>query len=107
MIATAKIESEKSAEAPAGLKARLVNLACELGFDSCRIAACSPPAHVDEFGNWLSEGAHGEMGYMRRGEEKRRDPRKVLPGAKSIIVLGLNYFQGNGIAAETAAATEE
>src|SRR5437870_8619746 len=107
MIATAKIESEKSAEAPAGLKARLVNLACELGFDSCRIAACSPPAHVDEFGNWLSEGAHGEMGYMRRGEEKRRDPRKVLPGAKSIIVLALNYFQGNGIAAETAAATEE
>jgi epoxyqueuosine reductase len=73
---------------------RLADFARELGFDSCRIAACSSPPHVEEFDNWLSEGAHGEMGYMARGEEKRRDPQKILPGAKSIIVLALNYFQG-------------
>ncbi len=35
------------------------------------------------------------MNYMERGEEKRCDPQKVLPGAKSIVVLALNYFQGN------------
>lgn len=35
------------------------------------------------------------MEYMRRGEEKRCDPQKVLPGAKSIVVLALNYFQGS------------
>ncbi|HST31301.1 MAG TPA: tRNA epoxyqueuosine(34) reductase QueG [Chthoniobacterales bacterium] len=76
------------------LKARLIDFAHELGFDSCRIATCSPPAHASEFGDWLEGGAHGEMHYMARGEEKRRDPQKILPGAKSIVVLALNYFQG-------------
>src|SRR6266404_2725797 len=76
------------------VKDRLVDLASELGFDSCRIAACSPPAHANEFGDWLGDGAHGEMEYMKRGEAKRRDPQKILAGARSVIVLALNYFQG-------------
>ena len=56
---------------PRELKARVVDLAHEVGFDSCRIAACSSPAHAREFGDWLSAGAHGEMNYMARAEEKR------------------------------------
>jgi epoxyqueuosine reductase len=76
------------------LKARLVCSAREAGFDSCRVAACKPPEHVREFREWLNEGSHGEMNYMQRGEEKRCDPEKILPGARSIIVLALNYFQG-------------
>src|SRR6266566_7663185 len=78
----------------AELKAQLVAFAHELGFDSCRVTACAPPAHAEEFRDWLKEGAAGEMSYMERGEEKRRDPQKVLPGARSIVVLALNYFQG-------------
>ena len=78
------------------VKARLVAFAREIGFDSCRVAQCAPPRHADEFGNWLREGAAGEMKYMERAEEKRRDPQQVLPGARSIIVLALNYFQGQG-----------
>ncbi len=89
-----KIDSRPSHPANEELKARLVAFAQELGFDSCRIAACDPPLHANEFGDWLSDGAQGEMGYMERGEEKRRDPQKVLSGARSIIVLALNYFQG-------------
>jgi epoxyqueuosine reductase len=84
----------------AELKERLVCFAHEIGFDSCRIAACSEPAHAAEFREWLREGAHGEMNYMQRGEEKRCDPQKVLPGARSIIVLAMNYFQGEEL--ETA-----
>ena len=80
---------------PNALKTHLVEFTRELGFDSCRIAQCSPPAHGAEFDDWLNEGAHGEMQYMARGEEKRRQPEKILPGAKSIIVLALNYFQGD------------
>src|SRR5690348_10328848 len=76
----------------ADVKTQLLEFARKLGFDSCRVAACSPPAHVAQFGEWLGEGAHGEMSYMARGEEKRRDPQKILHGAKSIIVLALNYF---------------
>jgi epoxyqueuosine reductase len=81
------------------LKQHLVDFSRELGFDSCRVAACSPPQHGDKFDEWLLAGAHGEMEYMARGDEKRRDPQKILPGAKSVVVLALNYFQG---AMETA-----
>src|SRR5262249_57203424 len=77
------------------LKKRLVSFAREVGFDSCRVAACSSPAHANEFRNWLRDEAHGEMSYMERGEEKRCDPNKVLPDAKSIVALALNYFQGD------------
>ena len=76
------------------LKSRLTGIARDLGFSSCRIAECNSPLHGKELRDWLKEGAHGEMHYMARGEEKRRDPQKVLPGAKSVIVLALNYFQG-------------
>jgi epoxyqueuosine reductase len=94
---------DRAGDSAIHLKSQLVNFAGELGFDSCRIAACSPPAHAEEFRDWLDESAHGEMEYMARGEEKRRDPQKVLPGAKSIIVLAMNYFQGE--AAHRIAAT--
>ena len=77
------------------LKARLVSFAREIGFDSCRVAACTAPAHANDFREWLRDGAHGEMNYMQRGEEKRCDPEKILPGARSIVALALNYFQGN------------
>src|SRR6266446_1868575 len=71
----------------AELKAQLVAFARELGFDSCRVTACAPPTHAEEFRDWLKEGAAGEMSYMERCEEKRRDPQEVLPGARSIIFL--------------------
>jgi epoxyqueuosine reductase len=86
------------------LKSRLVAFAQELGFDSCRLAACAPPLHANEFRAWLQDAAHGEMSYMERGAEKRRDPQKVLPGARSIVVLALNYFQGAMEAARPRAA---
>jgi len=76
------------------LKKKLIAYARELGFDSCRIAACAAPKHASEFRTWLREGAAGEMSYMERGEEKRCDPQIVLPGARSIVVLALNYWQG-------------
>src|SRR5947207_5103804 len=75
------------------LKARLVSFAREIGFDSCRVAACNVPAHAIDFREWLRDGAHGEMNYMQRGEEKRCDPEKILQEAQSIVVLALNYFQ--------------
>src|SRR5438094_1985227 len=92
------------------LKAQLVSFARQIGFDSCRIAVCNPPAHATEFRKWLRQDAHGEMNYMKRGEEKRCDPQKVLPGAKSIVVLALNYFQGDVPAGDIRlrrAATED
>ncbi len=105
MIATSiKIDNRSMRVSKAKLKTRLVTFAHELGFDSCRVATCDSPLHANEFGDWLRDGAQGEMSYMERGAEKRRDPQKVLSGAKSVIVLALNYFQGEQMRrSETAA----
>src|SRR5438552_8766538 len=88
----------------AELKAQLVSFAHQIGFNSCRIAASAKPAHATEFREWLRERAHGEMQYMERGEEKRCDPHKVLPGAQSIVVLALNYFQAEQVQTSESAA---
>jgi len=45
------------------------------------------------------------MEYMARGEEKRRDPQRILPGARSIVILALNYFQGTEVRRSETAAT--
>ena len=87
------------------LKQRLISFAREIGFDSCHIAACGSAPHAEAFRNWLDEGGHGEMSYMERGEEKRCDPQKALPDARSIVVLALNYFHGDPQAGDTPAAT--
>src|SRR5205814_1273768 len=87
------------------VKTRLVSFAREIGFDSCRVAACGSAPHAEAFRNWLNEGGHGEMTYMQRGEEKRCDPHEVLPDAKSIVIFALNYFQRSAV--DRAAGTEK
>jgi epoxyqueuosine reductase len=87
--------TNRTLDAPSGeIKEALVTFAGEVGFDACRIAPCAAPLHAEEFRDWLREGASGEMAYMARGEEKRCDPEQVLPGARSLVVLALNYWQG-------------
>ncbi len=74
-----------------------------LGFDAVRFAALDPepagdPASPppgpspDGFAAWLAAGDHADMAWLERGLEKRRDPDLVLPGARSIIALGVNYL---------------
>src|SRR5438132_6825741 len=82
-----------TAAAPAP-KNRIVAFAKELGFDSCRIASATAPRHAEQFRAWLRDGAAGEMEWMERGSEKRCDPQQVLAGARSIVVVALNYWQG-------------
>jgi len=103
------VKAETSNVAPrmssAELKKDLVVRARDLGFDLCRVADCAVPPHADEFLNWLRKGAAGEMSYLERGEEKRCDPQKVLAGARSVIVLALNYWQGGHSKAQGTGAT--
>jgi epoxyqueuosine reductase len=63
-----------------------------LGFDGFGVASPKIGEAVDNFSQWLSLGYAGEMVYMARGEEKRRDTNLVLEGVKSIICLRTNYF---------------
>jgi epoxyqueuosine reductase len=80
-------------------RAQVVALARELGFDLCRFAKAETPEHAGEFRNWLDRGDAGEMNYLARNSERRCDPRQILPDAKAVIVLALNYFQGKESAA--------
>jgi len=41
---------------------------------------------------WLNLGHHGQMQYMENHFEKRVDPRKLVPGAKTVVTLLYNYF---------------
>ena len=40
---------------------------------------------------WLAEGAHGDMIWMAETFERRADPRTLMPDARSVIMVGLNY----------------
>src|SRR5689334_23880696 len=64
----------------------------ELGFDLCGIAPAVPSAFKAEFREWLANGFHGEMGYMARDRDRRLDPSQLVPGAKSIVVVAMNYY---------------
>ncbi|HKK78228.1 MAG TPA: QueG-associated DUF1730 domain-containing protein [Phaeodactylibacter sp.] len=41
---------------------------------------------------WLNQGMHGQMHYMANHFEKRTDPTKLVPGAKSVVSLMYNYY---------------
>ena len=83
---------------------RLVKeLATELGFAACGIAEAG--LLEDEAGklqNWLDLGYHGQMNYMANHFDKRLDPTKLVPGAKSVIVLLYNYYPKEDLANEGA-----
>ena len=77
---------------PAELKTALLSEAHVLGFDVCRIATAERPPHAAEFREWLSGEKHGDMAWLERNADRRTNPDLVLPGARSIIVLGMNYW---------------
>jgi len=68
-------------------------LASEFGFNFCGIAqATKLDDDARRLELWLNKGMHGKMQYMERYFELRIDPRQLVPGAKSVITLLLNYF---------------
>jgi len=73
------------------MKAVLRQRAQELGFDDCRFTTAEPPASGRHLETWLAEKRHGEMAWLERNAPKRLDPQLVLPGARSVIVLAVNY----------------
>lgn len=76
---------------PEETKAAILTEAEALGFDLCRIAPASTPPHAKEFRAWLAAGKNGEMEWLARNADRRTDPQLVLPGARSAIVLAMNY----------------
>jgi epoxyqueuosine reductase len=64
-----------------------------LGFDYCGVSKADfLEEEAYRLENWLNNNMHGQMIYMQNYFDKRLDPRLLLPGAKSVISLLLNYF---------------
>ena len=74
-------------------KDRLRDEALRLGFDLCRVARAGTAPHAEALDSWLRDGHHATMEWMRRTAAERADPRKLLPGAASVVVLASNYYR--------------
>ncbi len=69
------------------------NLATGNGFNYCGIAKAQIlDEDAKRLESWLNKGMHGTMQYMENHFDMRIDPCKLVPGAKSVITLLLNYF---------------
>ena len=79
-----------SATLTESVKARAV----DLGFDRVAIGPASPPEHGDAFRRWLEAGYAGTMGYLEKRLGERLEPARVLHGARSVVCVALNYYQG-------------
>ena len=73
------------------LDQRIKAQAYGLGFDLVGITTLGPADTGDAFAAWLDRGYAGEMSYLPRGLEKRRDTRLPVPGTVSAIVVALDY----------------
>jgi epoxyqueuosine reductase len=77
---------------PAGSLEELIkDRAMQLGFDPVGVTTLGPVPSYEAFAEWLRKGFAGEMAYLPRGADKRRDTRLPVPDARSAIVVGLDY----------------
>ena len=69
------------------------NLAAQSGFEYCGIAkAVKLEEDARRLENWLNKGMNGTMQYMENHFDLRVDPTKLVPGARSVITMLMNYF---------------
>ena len=68
-------------------------IAKDLGFDFCGISKAEfLETQAPRLENWLSKKHQADMSWMERNFDKRLDPRILVPGAKSVVSLLMNYY---------------
>jgi epoxyqueuosine reductase len=67
-----------------------------LGFDVVGVTPAVPPPQLDSYRAWLARGFHGAMDYLARPDRvaRREDLDLILPGVRSVISVGMNYYRG-------------
>lgn len=78
---------------PEQLRETLATRAHELGLDAFGVAPIEPHLRRQYYLDWIQEGQHASMSWLERNNDRRLHPSAVLPGARSILVFGLNYHQ--------------
>ena len=67
--------------------------ALELGFSSVGVARAGVlEAEASGLQHWLARGYHGSMEWMSKNPEKRIDPGQIVPNARSVVSVALNYY---------------
>jgi epoxyqueuosine reductase len=69
----------------------LQNRARELGFAAIGFSRPATPLFFDEFRAWLRAGKHGDMAWLARNLDIRKDPRRLLKECQTIISLAYPY----------------
>lgn len=81
---------------PSPLTQQIKQAACAAGFTACGISPAAPlTEEAERLRRWLGENRHGQMEYLARDIDRRIDPCRLLPGAKSVISLLCNYHPGD------------
>lgn len=71
----------------------VIEKAKQLGFDLVAFAKADLlKDETEKLQQWLDKGYHASMNYMEKNLHKRKDVKEILPTAKSIISLALNYY---------------
>jgi epoxyqueuosine reductase len=83
---------------------RIRQKAREMGFGAVGFAPAHASAYGDAYTQWIGEGMHGEMAYLAREDAvaKRRDPAVLVPGARSAVVVAMEYYNADADAAVSA-----
>ena len=69
--------------------------AAALGLEAVGVVPPEPGPERARFLQWLHQGLGGEMAYLYRDPHRRTDPRVVLPGVQSILLVAMNYYPGH------------
>ncbi len=72
--------------------AELETIAVAAGFDAVGVAPAVRAPHAEAFHDWLEQGFHASMDWLAREPERRCSPELLVPGARSVIALAMNYF---------------
>jgi epoxyqueuosine reductase len=74
------------------LTERIKAQAQKLGFELVGVIPATSSQMITLYEEWISKGYAGEMEYLKRHAPLKREPRQLLPEAKSIVALAMNYY---------------
>lgn len=76
------------------IKDKIKAEASRLGFFVCGFARAEPVSEAMRlhYLGWLADGRNADMAYLGNNLDKRFDPRLLMPGVKTIVVVAQNYF---------------
>lgn len=70
---------------------QIQSTAVGLGFQLCGMTAAAMPETFDQLKCWVEQGRHGEMNWIPERLEAYSHPDSILPGVKSVVMLGMTY----------------